>query len=268
MNRYYWRFGLYHRFTHALIIISFLGLAATGIPLKFSDRSWAVALAHFLGGFQVMGFLHRTCAIITFIYCGMHLGFLAHTLFRKKDYSILWGPNSLVPQPKDLQDLIQHTKFFLGMGPRPKFGTWTYWEKFDYWAVFWGVAVIGGSGLMLWFPTFFTRFMPGWLLNIATIVHSDEALLAAGFIFTVHFFNSHLRPEKFPMDPVIFTGRMTEEELKHDKPALYEELVRTNQLTYIEARRPDLWLVNFAKIFGYTAVGIGLILAILIFLIH
>lgn len=268
MNRYYWRFGLYHRFTHALIIISFLGLAATGIPLKFSDRSWAIALAHFLGGFQVMGFLHRACAVITFIYCGMHLGFLAHAVFRKKDYTIFWGPNSLVPQPRDLQDIIQHTKYFLGMGTRPKFGKWTYWEKFDYWAVFWGIAVIGGSGLTLWFPTFFTKFMPGWLLNIATIVHSDEALLAVGFIFTVHFFNSHLRPEKFPMDPVIFTGRMTEEELQHDKPGLYEELVKTNQLSHIEARRPDLWLVNFAKIFGYTAVGIGVILAILIFLIR
>ena len=32
--------------------------------------------------------------------------------------------------------------------------------------------------------------MPGWVINIALIIHSDEALLAAGFIFTFHFFNS------------------------------------------------------------------------------
>jgi hypothetical protein len=61
---------------------------------------------------------------------------------------------------------------------------------------------------------FFTRFIPGSFLNVATIVHSDEALLATGFIFTVHFFNTHLRPEKFPMDITVFTGRMPLEELK------------------------------------------------------
>ena len=49
-------------------------------------------------------------------------------------------------------------------------------------------------------------FIPGWFLNVATIIHSDEALLADGFIFTVHFFNTHLRPEKFPMDIVDLHG--------------------------------------------------------------
>ncbi len=71
--------------------------------------------------------------------------------------------------------------------------------------MFWGVAVIGMTGLMLWFPTVFTRVMPGWMINVATTIHSDEALLAVGFIFTIHFFNTHFRPEKFPMDTVIFT---------------------------------------------------------------
>ena len=47
--------------------------------------------------------------------------------------------------------------------------------------------------------------MPGWMLNVATTIHSDEALLAVGFIFSIHFFNTHFRPEKFPIDTVIFT---------------------------------------------------------------
>ncbi|CAG0959065.1 hypothetical protein GPROT1_00673 [Gammaproteobacteria bacterium] len=41
----------------------------------------------------------------------------------------------------------------------PKFDRWTYWEKFDYWAVF--CMLIGGLGLLLWFPVFFSRFLPG-----------------------------------------------------------------------------------------------------------
>ena len=63
------------------------------------------------------------------------------------------------------------------------------------------------------------------MVNIATIIHSDEALLAVAFIFTVHFFNTHFRPDKFPMDPVIFTGRVSVEELKADKPREYDELL-------------------------------------------
>ena len=100
-----------------------------------------------------------------------------------------------LPRTSGLHEVVPRTA-----GRGPQYGRWTYWEKFDYFAVFWGIAVIGSTGLMLWFPEFFTRLLPGWLINVATIIHSDEALLATGFIFTVHFFNTHLRPEKFPMD--------------------------------------------------------------------
>ncbi len=125
--------------------------------------------------------------------------------------------------------MLGSIKWFFGLGPRPAYGRYTYWEKFDYFAVFWGVMVIGSTGFVLWFPELLTRVLPGWSINVATIVHSDEALLAVGFIFTIHFFNTHFRPDKFPMDPVIFTGRMTLEELKHDKPDEYAELVAHRQ---------------------------------------
>ncbi len=266
-TKYYWRFSLYHRATHVLVVISFLGLAATGLPLKFSQRPWAMWLAEWFGGFQVAGFIHRFCAIITFGYCFMHLGYLLWTVIRDRDTTIFWGPESLVPQPRDWHQFVAHLQWFLGRGPRPRFGRWTYWEKFDYWAVFWGVTIIGASGLVLWFPTFFAQFMPGWLINVATIIHSDEALLAVGFIFTVHFFNGHMRPEKFPLDPVIYTGRLTEEELMHDKPEQYAELKAAGRLHELEARPPERWLRNFAKIFGFTALTIGIILILLILLV-
>ena len=96
--------------------------------------------------------------------------------------------------------------------------------------MFWGVFIIGSTGLTLWFPVFFTRFLPGAFINVATIIHSDEALLATGFIFTVHFFNTHLRPEKFPMDTTVFTGRMALAELRRDKRKEYEALVASGEL--------------------------------------
>ncbi len=263
---YYWRLNLYHRYLHGMVIVSFLGLVATGMPLKFSHTRWAVWLSHFLGGFETAGFFHRVFALMTFLYFGLHLGYVAYLLLVRKETGLFWGPNSMVPQPKDFIEIYQHFRWFLGLGPRPRFDRWTYWEKFDYWAVFWGIAIIGSSGLFLWFPTFFARFFPGWVFNIALIVHSDEALLAAAFIFTVHFFNTHLRPESFPFDPVIFTGRVREEELIKKHPVEYERMVLEGTLERFRAEPPPLWLRNFSWIVGFSALGIGLVLLFLIVL--
>ena len=117
-----------------------------------------------------------------------------------------------MPRWQDLCDIVAMFKWFFGLGPRPVFDRWTYWEKFDYWAPFWGVAIIGLSGVMLWFPTVTASVLPGWVFNVATIFHGEEALLAALFLFTVHFFNNHFRPDKFPLDIVMFTGAVSLEE--------------------------------------------------------
>jgi hypothetical protein len=126
------------------------------------------------------------------------------------------------------------------------------------------MIVIGSTGLTLWFPEFFTLLFPGWLINVATIIHSDEALLATGFIFTVHFFNTHFRPEKFPMDIVVFTGRMTLEELKEDKPLEYEALVNSGELeNHLVEPYPEI-VVRGIRIFGWTALTIGVSMIVLI----
>jgi cytochrome b subunit of formate dehydrogenase len=261
-EKMYWRFGLYERFLHFLIIVSFLTLAMTGIPLKFSYTPWAKTLASFLGGFQTAGFIHRMMGGVTFIYFALHLG----KIFRKVvkgEQGLFFGPNSLVPQLKDLDDLIGTIKWFFGLGPRPKYDRYTYWEKFDYWAVFWGVGMIGVSGLVLWFPTVAAKLLPGWAFNIAMIIHSDEAILATGFIFAIHFFNSHLRPEKFPMDFVIFTGRMHVDELKHERPLEYERVVASGELEKRMGMHVLPWQYTASRIFGFTALTIGLSLLLM-----
>jgi hypothetical protein len=37
-------------------------------------------------------------------------------------------------------------------------------------------------------------------------------------------FNTHIRFEKFPFDPVIFTGKETEQDLRHERPLQWERL--------------------------------------------
>jgi cytochrome b subunit of formate dehydrogenase len=258
------RFDRLDRVMHALLMVSFLGLAATGLPLLFSESIWASTFAHALGGFSAAGTIHRMFASTLIGVFLTHLTRLSYRLFLRHERGILWGTTSLVPQPRDIADIIGHVTWFLGRGPRPLFERYTYWEKFDYWAVFWGMAIIGGSGLMLWFPVFFSRALPGWLFNIGLLIHGEEALLAVGFIFTIHFFNGHLRPEKFPMDMVIFTGRTTVEELRRDRPGEYARLAASGELERLVVSEPDEQVHGAGRVLGTFAVTTGVILLSLI----
>jgi cytochrome b subunit of formate dehydrogenase len=253
------RFTRLERVLHLGMITSFIALALTGMTLKFSYTGWAATLSRFFGGFETAGYIHRVAAVVMIGVFVTHLGDLMRR--RNREYgtwrALLFGPNTMLPTRRDWKEFIGSMKWFLGLGARPRYGRWTYWEKFDYFAVFWGIAVIGSTGITLWFSVFLTRFIPGWVLNVATIIHSDEALLATGFIFTVHFFNTHLRPEKFPMDIVIFTGRMPVEELARDKPAEYESLVESGKLeeNLVEAYPPIV--IRTIRAFAWAALAIG-----------
>jgi cytochrome b subunit of formate dehydrogenase len=260
--RRYLRFERYERILHGLLMLSFLGLSLTGLPLLFAEAGWGARMVSLVGGYAVTGVLHRLFAIVLIGVFVAHLARVLHKLYVRKELGILWGPDSLVPQPRDVVQMAQHFRYFLGRGPRPRFDRFTYWEKFDYWAVFWGMGIIGGSGLLLWFPWLFSRWVPGWVFNVAFVVHGEEALLATMFIFTVHFFNGHLRPEKFPMDMVIFTGRVTEEELRHERPAEYARLLESGDLATVTELTPSTLAIG--RVVGSLAVATGLILVGLI----
>lgn len=262
------RFEYIHRITHALVVISFMGLVATGFPLKYSYTDWAKHIATFFGGAHVMGLLHRTFAVITLLYVVVHLFFLFYfftTRCPRPRWKYLFGPESLVLNLKDIRDLIAMLRWFFWLGPRPRFGRWTYFEKFDYWGETWGVIIIGGTGLLLWAPTLFTRWLPGWVLNCATVVHSIEALLAASVIFLVHFVNTHLRPEKFPIDMVMFTGQMPESELKEERPAEYERLKKSGELEHLVEKPVSRRLQFIGAIAGIAAFMIGIAFIVLAF---
>ena len=278
-QEWYTRFTPFERFLHFLVVTSFLLLVITGMPLKFYYTDWAKTMFFILGGPETARTLHHVGAVVTFFYFGLHLAALVGKAWKgrkslrnpetghfqiKRLWSTLFGPDSMIPTTQDWHDFVAHNKWFFGKGPKPQFDRWTYWEKFDYFAVFWGVAIIGASGLIMWFPVFFTQFLPGWVINIAMILHSDEALLAAGFIFSIHFFNTHFRIEKFPMDTVIFSGRLSKAELLHERKRWYDRLVKEGKLD--DARVKDVW-VQWKKIamsFGYFFFGLGVLLLILI----
>jgi cytochrome b subunit of formate dehydrogenase len=260
--RYHLRFTLGQRYLHAVIFLTFIGLALTGLPLRFSHSVWSSRFANAVGGFSAILFFHKFCAVLLTGAFLAHLGDLFRRGFIKKEKGLFWGPDSLVPRWKDFVDLYQHILWFLWLGPRPKFDRYAYWEKFDYWAVFWGMAIIGLSGYAMWFAPLAAKIIPGSWLNIALILHGEEALLAVWFIFAIHFFNTHLRPDSFPMDLVIFTGKESQEEFRKKRPAEYQRLVEEGGLD-LTAAAPAPWLRNFSFIVGSVIVLIGFVLLVL-----
>jgi predicted CXXCH cytochrome family protein len=263
-TKYYRRFPLVWRIAHLVFALSLMILALTGMSVFYADTAWAPVIMRALGGPRNAAIVHRACAVIFASIFLAQLAYFAVRIGRNWRTFQWFGPNSLVPGWQDLKDAIAMFTWFFDKGPRPVFDRWTYWEKFDYWAPFWGVTIIGASGVMLWFPTVTAAFLPGWVFNVATIFHGEEALLAILFLFTVHFFNNHFRPDKFPLDIVMFTGAMPLDDFKHEHTVEYNRLVETGQLAKYLVDPPSPSLTLGSKILGFTLITFGLTLLTLV----
>lgn len=263
--QYILRFTLFERWMHIIVIVTFMLLALTGLPLMYASAPWARLLSRLLGGEPIMRFIHIASGMVTFGYFFTHIGVVVYRFVRTRDWHLFYGVNSMVPTGKDIADIVRNFAWFLYLGPRPKLDRWTYWEKFDYWAVFWGVAMIGVSGLMLMAPQTAAQLLPGEFLNVAAVIHGEEALLAVGFIFVFHYFHNHLRPENFPMDITIFTGRLPLERFREERPLQYKRLVEQGRLESLLVGPPSRMTVAASTVFGAVVVLLGLALIIAVF---
>jgi cytochrome b subunit of formate dehydrogenase len=86
-------------------------------------------------------------------------------------------------------------------------------EKLDYWALFIGMNTMGLTGLVLWFPEYFTRYIPGFFVNIAQVLHFFEAILAVLVKVFIHIGLVTLRPSVYPADTSIFTGKIAKDRM-------------------------------------------------------
>jgi cytochrome b subunit of formate dehydrogenase len=258
------RFGPWWRLGHLLFAVSLMILTLTGMTLMYAGSSWAPIVMDMLGGPKVAGIIHRVNAVIFTAVFIIHLVYIVIRLGKQWRTFKIFGPDSLVPGLQDLKDVVAMFKWFLGQGPRPVFDRWSYWEKFDYWAPFWGVSIVAFSGLIMWYPYVTASFLPGWVFNVAIITHSEEALLAAVFLFTVHFFNNHFRPEKFPIDTIMFTGAMSLEHFAREHSLHYKRLVESGELHKYLVDEPSKPMKLGSRILGFTLIAFGLTLLVLI----
>jgi len=209
------RFDLHQRFQHVLMFSSFFVLAFTGLPQKFYALPISQQIIGSLGGLEATQNIHHIAAFVMLFDFFYHGLYLAYSLIIRRQLNML----QMVPMPQDFLDLGQNLLYFLGFTTRrPRFRRFSYLEKFDYFAVSWGMVIIGGSGIILMFPVAVSRMIGGAIVPVAHAAHSDEAVLAVAWIFLVHLFYAHLAPNVFPFNTSIFTGVVPRERYQEEHP--------------------------------------------------
>jgi cytochrome b subunit of formate dehydrogenase len=247
---------------HLGLVVTFMLLSVTGLAWMYYETAWGKALAGLFGGYVNTLEVHRITGLI------LLAGFVAQILYmlaivdwgrlRKS----LFGPDSMVFQGRDIVDFFKHLGWIVGIAKEPRFERWTWWEKFDYWAVWWGLVIVGITGLILYNPVLSSDFMPGWMLNVSLWIHRIEALLAMAHIFTIHFFVAHFRPRSFPFSATMFEGSKNIGELREEYPAWIERLEHEGGLAARLVPAASMPVRIFHFVTGYALIFLGIYLLI------
>jgi formate dehydrogenase gamma subunit len=214
------RFSLAQRIEHFVLLMTFNVLMITGLPQKYSHTGWAERLVMLMGGIDQTRWIHRATAVVLIalgVWHAVNVVIARNRPVRRHDMKV---------GLKDLRDLIDDIRYLAGRSPtRPQFGRFDYRQKFEYWAVLWGTVIMGVTGFVMWYPEFWTRWLPGIIVPAARVAHGGEALLALFAVIIWHFYNAHFRPDIFPMDPAMFTGKIAVHRVREEHPGEYDELV-------------------------------------------
>jgi len=218
----YQRFDLTQRLQHICLFVSFILLAVTGMPLRFADHPWMQAFYMALGGLPVARFIHRAAALL------MIATWIWHTVdlfIRWKRAGYTLKSMTMLPRWKDVQDFWGISLYYLGLAKEPpRFDRFEFRQKFDYFAVYWGMPIMVFSGLVLWFPVYLGNRLPEIGISAAFIAHSDEAILAVLAIAIWHFYNVHFNPAEFPMSYAWLTGKKPRSKMAEEHPLELERL--------------------------------------------
>lgn len=256
------RFSPLDRIFHLSLMLSFIVQAATGAGRLFMTTSWGQTICSVFGGYEGALVVHKWVGVLMILGFVAHIGVLMTRIRWRAWKESLFGPDSLVPNIHDFKRFGQQVRWLSGMGHPPRHDRWTYWEKFDYWAVFWGMPLLAVTGLMLMFPIAASRFFEGWVLNVAALLHRAEAILAVAYIFIVHFFIGHLRPSSFPMNEAMFSGAVSRRHAMEEKPAWVARLKSEGRLANAAAAAPATWYRITYFLFGYLVLLVGIYLLV------
>ncbi len=256
------RFTGIQRLFHLGLILLFMLLSVTGLAWMFIEAPWGAWLAELFGGYANLLLVHRVAGLVMLAGFFLQIVYLLAVFDWRHPLRALASHDALVMQWFDVVDFFRHLRWVLFGGALPRFERWGWWEKFDYWAVWWGLIIVGATGLLIYNPVLSADYVPGWFYNVALWIHRIEAVLAMGHIFTVHFFVEHFRPSTFPFSATMFDGGMPLEHARAEHPRWVERLEREGQLQARLMSRP-VWAIRLLHItFGYVMIALGLFLVV------
>jgi formate dehydrogenase gamma subunit len=249
------RFRWPERIEHIILLISFIGLASTGLPQKFAQNHLAESMIALLGGIETVRIIHRVFATVLMATGIYHGGSITYKLF------VLGQPPYMLPRFSDFTDLIKTMAFNLGLSKKhPRMGRFNFGEKLEYWAVIWGMGVMILTGFMLWNPIATTRFLPGEAIPAAKTAHGNEALLAVLAIIIWHMYNVLVARRNLS----IFSGKISRE-IMEEEHALELEAIEQGETP--QPPPPDIYRKRMKRFVPFAIFMTILLLAGLIWFV-
>ena len=220
-ERQFVRFDIHQRIQHIILMTTFILLLLTGLPLKYYDAAVSQWIMEQFGSLDNMRRVHHIAAYLMLLDCVYHIAYLGYSIvILKRPF-----PKRMIPTPYDFRDMVLDLGHFLRINKKaPRFDRFSWRDKFDYNAIFWGMPVMATTGFILMNPVWASAYLPEWAIPVAYVAHSDEALLALTWIAIPHLVFAHLAPRVYPLNKSIFTGKITESQFKEDHPKEYERL--------------------------------------------
>lgn len=214
-QKQYPRFRIGARIEHFILMVTFTLLTVTGLPQKFAMEPISQTMIELMGGIELVRIIHHWSAFFLTVGSVYHLFTSAYRIYVKREYM------RMLPEMKDLHDLIGTVRHNLGLiKEAPAMAKFNFGEKFEYWAVIWGTAVMILTGLVLWNPIAFSSILPGEFIPAAKAAHGGEALLAALAIVIWHMYNVHVKH----FNPSIFTGKLPQHIMEEEHKLEMERL--------------------------------------------
>ncbi|MFH1717552.1 MAG: cytochrome b/b6 domain-containing protein [Planctomycetota bacterium] len=213
------RFTLSLRIQHAFLVIVFLVLCLTGFPMKFSEAPWAPVIYDLFGGINGAPIVHRVAGVALLVGFALHVILILVNVGCSMKARGLRGIRAwvkeilalpMIPKWRDLTDLITWTKYACFLSPkRPNYGHFSWKEKLEYLGLFWGIPLLGVTGVLLWAESISSHILPGWALNVAYLAHTYESLLAVAHIALVHIPGVLGRPGLSPLSGMVLNGKIS-----------------------------------------------------------
>ncbi|NCO69157.1 MAG: cytochrome C [Acidobacteria bacterium] len=211
------RFTARHIIHHAVMLVCFAGLVATGLPQRYAAQTWAKGLVLVFGGVE------RTRAIHHFLGTVMALQLVWHLIEALWFHFVRRFEMPMLPLINDIRDFYQQVRFNLGLvAEPPQMERYTFAEKIEYLALVWGTVLMVMTGIILLFPVRFASLMAGEWIIAAKAAHGGEALLAFLSILTWHAYFVHVRH----WNTSIVNGLLEEEAYVEEHPLELQRIRR------------------------------------------